>query len=518
LARRNLLPKLDLMTAGVLSLLLLAAAPAPKLAEPTSLQTHLLDEVPPERPVRYLPAAIETGLILGGGALWYWAGDAKNSTWDMRFDWASWRRKLGVEEVRFDPDRFRTNGSAHPAAGLGYFQTARGHGMSFVGSFLWSLTASLIWEYFIEFNEAPSLNDMIMTPAGGAVLGESTYRVGRFFDAGRPNAVNRAGALLFSPFAVIDDLAVGRKSAGIGAYDAFGFTRNIHHRLSVTVDQLACFLESRRSDQTQVGLAAAIVSHRPYRRPGRAATVAGPGHWTDFHARVLATQQDGHQGVWLHSSTLLVGRYFRSYAEREDDAARRADRARGAGALLGLGSSFDYLTRDLDGWWDKLASTGLVGPMVELAAERGAMGVRLSLSSQYTFAMVQSLAFAVDGQSLGEVRVTGALRGQGYYYAHGVTSAGSLAVRLGPLELNVAATLGAFWAIQGRDRYQERVQAEPALSDLRSTGVASAGLRPFGGPVLLTGRVEHHERISHMDSATASSPETRAGVGAGMVF
>ena len=91
-----------------------------------------------------------------------------------------------MRQVVFDDDLFSTNGLAHPIAGSLYYQIARGNGLSPLASFVTSFIASTVWEYFTEWDEKPSTNDLIFTPAGGAVIGEATYRLGRMFAAGSP--------------------------------------------------------------------------------------------------------------------------------------------------------------------------------------------------------------------------------------------------------------------------------------------------------------------------------------------
>jgi hypothetical protein len=350
-------------------------------------------------------------------------------------------------------------------------------------------------------------------------MGESTYRLGRFLDAGAPTIVNRAGALLFSPFAALNDLITGRKQASEPPYDALGFTSTMQHRFLFGFDRLACFSNGERQDQTTVTLDTALVSYGGYRRPGKIAVNVGPGLWTELGARVFLGQGGSIvEGLNGHSSTLLTGRYIRHYAERAPDETWRTAKPRGWGVLLGLGSAFDYDTRELAAGTDKVASAGLLGPKFELTAERGSFGLRLAFSSYYSFAMVESMAFLLSGDPMGGVYINSTLRNQGYYYAHGSTSSGALDLRMGPLSLTFGGVFGAFWGLNGRDRFQEKIQVDISPYDTRSGVAAVASIRPFGGPIRLDARVEHVERYGRAAGRTGTSEETRAGIGAGFVF
>src|SRR5678809_998840 len=89
--------------------------------------------------------------------------------------------------------------------GTAYYQIARGNGLGPAGSFVTSVIASTFWEYFVEIPEHPSLNDLILTPTAGAVIGEATYRLGRYFAASGSDAAHCAGSFLFAPIAAIND-------------------------------------------------------------------------------------------------------------------------------------------------------------------------------------------------------------------------------------------------------------------------------------------------------------------------
>ena len=190
----------------LLGVLLFAAADPgviePLTPPPMELPAEAVDPPAPPAPPAprksYLLASLETGLIFGTGVYWYWDRTWYSSGWDLRFSWRGWGRKFDFGAVRFDADRFDTNANSHPRAGLYYYQAARGNGLGFAESYLWVFVTSVVWEYLVEFNEFPSINDMIFTPQGGVVVGESTYRLGRFFDAGSPTIANRAGAPVFA--------------------------------------------------------------------------------------------------------------------------------------------------------------------------------------------------------------------------------------------------------------------------------------------------------------------------------
>lgn len=77
----------------------------------------------------------------------------------------------------WDKDNMIFNYILHPYAGAAYYMGARSNGFNMWGSFLYSFCIStFFWEYGFEaFNEIPSVQDLIITPVVGSILGEGFY-------------------------------------------------------------------------------------------------------------------------------------------------------------------------------------------------------------------------------------------------------------------------------------------------------------------------------------------------------
>ena len=77
----------------------------------------------------------------------------------------------------WDKDDFFLNYIAHPYVGALYYMGARSAGADAFDSFLYSFALStFFWECGIEaFAEKPSIQDLIVTPVGGAIIGEGFY-------------------------------------------------------------------------------------------------------------------------------------------------------------------------------------------------------------------------------------------------------------------------------------------------------------------------------------------------------
>ena len=83
--------------------------------------------------------------------------------------------------AHWDGDSPIFNYILHPYGGAAYYMSARSQGFNFWGSALYGFAiSSVFWEYGVEaFMEVPSIQDLIITPVAGALLGECFYKLKR---------------------------------------------------------------------------------------------------------------------------------------------------------------------------------------------------------------------------------------------------------------------------------------------------------------------------------------------------
>jgi hypothetical protein len=80
----------------------------------------------------------------------------------------------------FDDDEWQWNYVAHPLWGSETYLRARGQGFDPIESFLFSAGASFVWEFGIEsWSARPSIQDLVITPVAGMLLGELRFRLKR---------------------------------------------------------------------------------------------------------------------------------------------------------------------------------------------------------------------------------------------------------------------------------------------------------------------------------------------------
>ncbi len=86
-----------------------------------------------------------------------------------------------IRGPHWDGDTWFFNYVLHPYAGAAYFMSARSQGFNMWYSALYSFCIStFFWEYGVEaFMERPSIQDLIVTPVVGSIIGEFFYRAKR---------------------------------------------------------------------------------------------------------------------------------------------------------------------------------------------------------------------------------------------------------------------------------------------------------------------------------------------------
>jgi len=95
-----------------------------------------------------------------------------------------WKENVAAGPV-WDEDDFFINYIGHPVSGAWYYTMAKNDGFNEMESFAYSVFVStFIWEYGYEaFAEVPSIQDLIVTPVIGSLMGEGFIYIQNKIDA-----------------------------------------------------------------------------------------------------------------------------------------------------------------------------------------------------------------------------------------------------------------------------------------------------------------------------------------------
>jgi hypothetical protein len=485
------------------------AASGPVAAAPPSVlplapaPIHDDTSLPP--PVVGHPVALTLVEQIGALAvqgIWYWGNsrygsEGKDATVENFFS------SLVSDDFVLEDDTFRTNGVGHPIAGAVAYQIARGNGMTAGESFLASFLSAVAWKYFGEWNQTHSTNDVIMSPAAGWVIGEATYRVGRWFAAGEPGLFNCVGAAALSPFAALNGSSVCRFRRA--DQHPFRVILPTWHRLAAEVGpSITTFDGADARVGAAIGLGALIRANARYHSPGIGSSIAWPGQWSSVRTRLLF-EDTTLKGTTFDADALVIGRYFRRYAERDGAFGD----PNGWGVLIGLSSSFDYQSRQLPVGSDQIAAAGILGPAFELSARRGPLELRAWLSAAYAFSQVTSLAYAQAATSFTGTELKSVLQKRGYYYAQGPLSSAVLEGRVGVVRLALEGRMANLWSFDSGYSNQNQIDNNFSLRDTRIYTRAIASVQPLGGPLRLALEWDEDIRDSRIPGTAVRSNERR---------
>ena len=401
---------------------------------------------------------LELGVGIAGGTLWYWANKEFNDgDWDLDASLDSLWRKIKGEAVRFDSNTFYVNTFNHPFTGAAYYTVGRANGFSAFESFLVSLAASTVWEYFAEYLELVSINDQVFSPFGGAAVGEVFYQLGEFFSTSAPTPVNSALKWVFGATQNIHRRLDGVSPRRARSIDRFGFRDDIWHRFDI---------------RSGVGVAAQRVvgnlelESQIIHLPGYGTQA---GEVSSFLTRTMFTQlhfsssfnAGGLQDLSVFINALLLG-YYHQKLSRDADGALR-----GTSFILGpvLGyelSGHDWRETGID---DRYAMVHILGPRLDLAIWCQGTRLRLTLDASGDFAAIH--AFALD--AFREVATTefakAVLDERGYYFALGFTTRMRVTFNTRAVEVGVGGRYSYYDSIEGVDRREEEITQDVDTTD-----------------------------------------------------
>ena len=105
-----------------------------------------------------------------------------------------------------DKDNWKFNYVGHPIAGSLYYNSIRSQNATIFQSFVFSFAQSAIWEYLIEgMAEQPSVQDLIITPIFGTLLGEASHSATIKMRRNGFNWLEKITVTIINPFYVVNN-------------------------------------------------------------------------------------------------------------------------------------------------------------------------------------------------------------------------------------------------------------------------------------------------------------------------
>ena len=449
--------------------------------------------------------------LIAIGTAWYWSEkDLNKLDWDYPTAW----ERINGDAVRFDNNRFMTNGLGHPVAGMGYYGMSRVSGLEPWQAVLSAFLSSALWEWGLEWREMVSINDQIFTPVGGIALGEHAFQLGEYLNSapGGGSWANQAAAATLGFPRWLHDRIDGVEAPESLERDSLGFSSNWWHRFRIGYEWQGIRNEERVRDSLHgVRIESELVSMPGFMKPGSFDVAFSHGNYSELLLRA-STSGSGIDDFDLRARSVLAGFYT------QDVRVDSTGNVHGHGAMLGIGSAFRHTDRNVFGRIDQVGVASILGPSTDVRIVAGDLRLRFGADVYADFAAVQSLAYVDWEADHDEQVLRSVLTEQGYYYGYGLSSRLHLEAEFRGLEVGGSLRYGSWKSIEGLDRRQQLVTDDIPLADQDVEYEAWVGYTVPRTPLYVRVTAGGETRSSQMDGVDVDQTVRRYGGVAGLSF
>lgn len=363
------------------------------------------DDETDHEPAHVSSALLESGAVLTVSAALYFSMWKDNQIdFDLHWDGPSWKAKLNLSAVKLDTNTFAVNAVHHPLQSVVQYEIGRFNHFGMLGSELLATLYGVFWEYFIEYREYPSLNDMIVNASTGLEIGEPLWQIAQLWRSARPRG---------------------------------------WHSIELSAGVVERFEQDQHRGLGMVSADVDIVADRHYLLPAAYSRAIQPGTWSRLRGRLDfgADTTGGESGLArteLETRTAIVGHYS------QDDSGR--------GLFAAVGTAFTYRREHTADAWDHVAIAHILGPQLQLSSRTSSLAVRWDISAYGDFSMIDPLVFEPAPPFVPAPPYISALQAHGYYYGVGFT--GNTRLRIDSARWSFDAELAhhGVWQIDGPDR------------------------------------------------------------------
>ena len=465
----------------------------------------------------YLRAGLEQVVLLGLGFTQYAANHDLNSVdWDFTYTWTGLRDKLSPRGYSFDTNGFDTNFIRHPAAGTTYYWAARSNRLSILEALAAAFISSTLWEYIGELRERASINDILVTPLTGMVLGELTLQLGAFFDRSCDLASNRVLGAVLGPIKTLHDALDRATPLREVRCDRYGLSRRGAHsfELSLVAGVVSTVAGPRVPARalTRFELHTRILALESYGSPGE-----GVLHFMDGNVSELRLNSSFADADWndftLRATFMPLGLHYRVI-----DADTR-----GYELLFGLLLGTEYSVHRFGPWSgpsrlrDRYFELDVPGVGLHYRRLWGEVKLALELQAHAVFVGIDALALP-EARALPTVPALPTVtRADGYNYAVGVRIEPRASLSYRNLELGLVFAAVRVTSITVNDRFEERSDYARD-NEQRALANLWLGVGPNTWPVRLTVQASWLQRWGKLGQASAQRAELTAAGGVSAVF
>lgn len=381
----------------------------------------------------YVRLAMEMSAVLGISAVWYQVTEFKED-WDYaNTPLAEILKKklITFDAWAYDDNSFAINFKHAFPAGWAFYGLSRANGLSAPWSLLTSfMVSTLIWETLVERKEVTSINDVIFTPYGGAMIGEVGYQLGQALK-------DQKGPLFQTLRAILDPFTAFHELLKNPSRFFAGFKPS-KHRNELNSDFFAS-MKFILSTDAQKRLAGGSRDTNPNVKVGfvgkkiNIPNYLKAGKDSDFVSDVIlsegkfeTTMYGSIDNINMDVRNVLMGYYAKAISRDKNGLLK------GYSVMVGPMSAMTAYSSDSSELVnpDQLGGTKDFATVLHVLGPSGTL-VILSKSAKYTFdlsltgdlAMVKSYAVERYKDAHGSKMLSELVENRGYYHAYGWTLA-----------------------------------------------------------------------------------------------
>jgi hypothetical protein len=460
------------------------------------------------RKKNYLRAGVEIGVMLSSAMAGYYTVIAAREKKDFDYSFGEGiRKKLNGQGIRFDDnDKFDNEG--HKGAGVMYYQAGRSNGMNSLESFLIALASSTSWE-FIEYHEVLSINDEILTPVGGYIIGEAGYQVACAL-LQKNNAVATTLGYLAAPALGVNQTIDRVKSKNkYKSQPDCKKTRWSDISMYIGLENGQKAYDPAAHTAMAVGFDATVVTIPNYAEEGKESKVL-----FDTSMAKLLVEANGNQGaIDLKVVAQVVSAAYYQKNLTKDEKGQ----LRGYDLLLGVGSASTWSDRGTRYTWDDEVSTSMddnedffgtvniLGATAHANVNYHGYNIKADIAFYGDFAMVKS--YSLNEYKKGPEGLKGeatTISGKGYYWGWGSSTLASISAQKGRWTVGASGQISNETSINGHHRFEEQITKNTKFKDSLKSGRLYVNYRLTKNLTLQIAR-EFDVRESTIDGGFANS-------------
>ena len=402
------------------------------------------------RKKNYLRAGIEIGVQLSAAMGIYYKNLVFNQV-DFDYSLKSGLKGKFVtgDAILFD-DNDKMSNYGHTYAGVMYYQTARSNGFNSLESALITFASSTAWEV-LEYHEVMSINDQILTPIGGYVIGEATYQIACALISKNTLAAKALGYTMNPNLAINHGLDKAFKGDKYAAQPDCKKSRWSDISVYVGLESGQKAYEPSKNSDFIAGLNATVVNIADYNKEGKGSKMI-----YDTAMTKMMVEANGNQGL---VDLKVIAQVTMAAYNQKNLTKDEKGQLRGYDVLLGIGSAstwYDRGSEELSANEDFYGTVNILGATAHADVHMNGFNIRVDFGIYGDFAMVKSYSLEklrtnnggnIDNES-------SVMKRKGYYYGAGASAIAAISVSKGRFEVGYSGQHSTATSINERNRVE----------------------------------------------------------------